>query len=321
MRRGERHRQGIPRGPAAATCSRAPTGAAMLGMAGIAGGGRSRGGGRTGRAGPGRQERADPSIDRPLVLREVLADRRVHQDRQGPGLHQHRAGAGEVLPAAQGGRAHQRDRPDRHEPRPAVRQGLQQPEVLGPGDQGHPRGDRRLRRVRLQEGDLLHRIQAKTSPTTSAPKNCVEGFKKIVGHAEKKGVTLCLEMLNSRVSSHPMKGHPGYQGDHTDYCIDIIKRVGSPSLKLLFDIYHVQIMDGDIITPAPPVQGVHRPHPHRRQPRPRRARREPGDLLPADHEGARRDRLRRPRRPRVHPHPRPARGPSPGDHALRRLTA
>ncbi len=78
--------------------------------------------------------------------------------------------------------------------------------------------------------------------------NCVEGFKQIVGHAEKKGVTLCLEMLNSRVSTHPMKGHPGYQGDHTDYCIDIIKRVGSPNLKLLFDIYHVQIMDGDVIS-------------------------------------------------------------------------
>ena len=44
-----------------------------------------------------------------------------------------------------------------------------------------------------------------------------------------------------------MKGHPGYQGDHTDYCVDIINRVGSPNLKLLFDIYHVQIMDGDII--------------------------------------------------------------------------
>jgi hydroxypyruvate isomerase len=78
--------------------------------------------------------------------------------------------------------------------------------------------------------------------------NCVEGFKQIVGHAEKKGVTLCLEMLNSRVSTHPMKGHPGYQGDHTDYCIEIIKRVGSANLKLLFDIYHVQIMDGDVIS-------------------------------------------------------------------------
>ena len=66
-------------------------------------------------------------------------------------------------------------------------------------------------------------------------------------HAEKKKVTLCLEMLNTRAVDHPMKGHPGYQGDHIDYCIDIIKRVGSPRMKLLFDIYHVQIMDGDVI--------------------------------------------------------------------------
>jgi hydroxypyruvate isomerase len=77
-------------------------------------------------------------------------------------------------------------------------------------------------------------------------RNCVEGFKKIVPYAEKKGVTLCLEMLNSRDPVN-MKGHPGYQGDHTDYCVDIIHRVGSPNLKLLFDIYHVQIMDGDVI--------------------------------------------------------------------------
>ncbi|MBV8317968.1 MAG: TIM barrel protein, partial [Planctomycetaceae bacterium] len=48
-------------------------------------------------------------------------------------------------------------------------------------------------------------------------------------------------------TAHPMKGHPGYQGDHTDYCVDIINRVASPNLKLLFDIYHVQIMDGDLI--------------------------------------------------------------------------
>ncbi|MDF1745828.1 MAG: TIM barrel protein [Gimesia sp.] len=78
-------------------------------------------------------------------------------------------------------------------------------------------------------------------------KNCVAGFKKIVGYAEKKKVNLCLEMLNSRDDSHPMKGHPGYQGDNTDYCIDIIKQVGSDRMKLLFDIYHVQIMDGDVI--------------------------------------------------------------------------
>jgi hydroxypyruvate isomerase len=78
-------------------------------------------------------------------------------------------------------------------------------------------------------------------------KNCVAGYKKIVAYAEEKKVTLCLEMLNSRDDSHPMKGHPGYQGDHIDYCMEILQQVGSPRLKLLFDIYHVQIMDGDVI--------------------------------------------------------------------------
>ncbi len=78
-------------------------------------------------------------------------------------------------------------------------------------------------------------------------KNCVEGFKKVAGYAEEKGVTICLEMLNTRDGSDPDKGHPGYQGDHIDYCLDIVKQVGSPRVKLLFDIYHVQIMDGDVI--------------------------------------------------------------------------
>jgi hydroxypyruvate isomerase len=83
-------------------------------------------------------------------------------------------------------------------------------------------------------------------PDDVGMKNCVTGFKKIIGYAEKKKVNLCLEMLNSRVAVE-MKGHPGYQGDHTDYCIEMIKQVGSPRMKLLFDIYHVQIMDGDVI--------------------------------------------------------------------------
>jgi len=77
--------------------------------------------------------------------------------------------------------------------------------------------------------------------------NCVKGFKEVVGYAEAKKVTLILEMLNSRVAAE-MKGHPGYQGDHVDSCVEIIRRVGSPRLKLLFDVYHVQIMDGDIIS-------------------------------------------------------------------------
>ncbi len=77
--------------------------------------------------------------------------------------------------------------------------------------------------------------------------NCVKGFKEIVGQAEKSGVTICLEHLNTRDSSHPMKGHPGYQGDDLDWVAGIIRRVGSPRLKLLFDIYHVQIMHGDLL--------------------------------------------------------------------------
>ncbi|TWU41471.1 Hydroxypyruvate isomerase [Novipirellula aureliae] len=78
-------------------------------------------------------------------------------------------------------------------------------------------------------------------------KNCVAGLKTLATHAEKAGVTICLEMLNTRDDTHPMKGHPGYQGDDMDDVADIIKQVGSPQVKLLFDIYHVQVMNGDVI--------------------------------------------------------------------------
>ena len=73
------------------------------------------------------------------------------------------------------------------------------------------------------------------------------GLKKLAAHAEQKGVTVCIEHLNTRDGSHPMKGHPGYQGDDIDYVANIVRRVGSPRVKLLFDIYHVQIMNGDVI--------------------------------------------------------------------------
>ena len=73
------------------------------------------------------------------------------------------------------------------------------------------------------------------------------GFKKIVGYAEKKKVNLCIEHLNTRDDSHPMKGHPGYQGDDLDWLAAILRKVGSPRLRLLFDVYHVQIMHGDVI--------------------------------------------------------------------------
>jgi hydroxypyruvate isomerase len=78
-------------------------------------------------------------------------------------------------------------------------------------------------------------------------KNCVETWKSLMAYAEEKKVNVCLEHLNSRDSSHPMKGHPGYFGDDVDHCVDMIKAVGSPRMKLLFDIYHVQIMNGDVI--------------------------------------------------------------------------
>jgi len=78
-------------------------------------------------------------------------------------------------------------------------------------------------------------------------KNCVAGIKRVIGHAEKMGVNLCIEHLNTRDDSHPMKGHPGYQGDDLDYVCRILRAVGSPRAKLLFDIYHVQIMHGDVI--------------------------------------------------------------------------
>ncbi|MBI2480808.1 MAG: TIM barrel protein [Planctomycetia bacterium] len=78
-------------------------------------------------------------------------------------------------------------------------------------------------------------------------KNCVDCWKQVIGYAEEKNINLALEHLNSRDSSHPMKGHPGYFGDDVDFCVDLIRRVDSPKMKLLFDIYHVQIMNGDVI--------------------------------------------------------------------------
>jgi hydroxypyruvate isomerase len=71
--------------------------------------------------------------------------------------------------------------------------------------------------------------------------NTADGLKRVASYAEEKGITLNLELLNSKVN------HPGYQCDHTTWGLDVINRVGSPSVKLLYDIYHMQIMEGDII--------------------------------------------------------------------------
>ena len=80
----------------------------------------------------------------------------------------------------------------------------------------------------------------------AARKNMIDGLKKILPYAEEKKVTLCLEMLNSRVNEN-MKGHPDYWCDHIDSALDICRAISSERMKILFDIYHVQIMDGDVI--------------------------------------------------------------------------
>jgi hydroxypyruvate isomerase len=77
--------------------------------------------------------------------------------------------------------------------------------------------------------------------------NMVAGLKEIVGYAEEKKVTLCIEMLNSRVAVE-MKGHPDYFCDSMERTIEICRQIGSERVKVLFDLYHVQIMHGDVIT-------------------------------------------------------------------------
>jgi hydroxypyruvate isomerase len=71
--------------------------------------------------------------------------------------------------------------------------------------------------------------------------NCIAGFKRLTPLAERHGVTLCLELLNSKID------HKDYQADHTAWGAQVVQGVNSPRLKLLYDIYHMQIMEGDVI--------------------------------------------------------------------------
>jgi hydroxypyruvate isomerase len=68
-----------------------------------------------------------------------------------------------------------------------------------------------------------------------------EGLRRVTRVAEEKGINLCVELLNSKVD------HPDYQVDRTPYGVALCERVGSPRVKLLYDIYHMQIMEGDLI--------------------------------------------------------------------------
>ena len=71
--------------------------------------------------------------------------------------------------------------------------------------------------------------------------NCVAFLNKVKAHAEDKGINICMEYLNSKVN------HPDYMFDHIAWGVDVMKRVNSPRVKILYDIYHAQIMDGDIV--------------------------------------------------------------------------
>jgi hydroxypyruvate isomerase len=72
-------------------------------------------------------------------------------------------------------------------------------------------------------------------------KNCTEALKQVVGQAEKKKITICMELLNSKVN------HKDYMCDHTPWGVELVKMVGSERFKLLYDIYHMQIMEGDVM--------------------------------------------------------------------------
>jgi len=72
-------------------------------------------------------------------------------------------------------------------------------------------------------------------------KNCVQGLKRIMGAAEKNGITIQLELFNSKVD------HKDYMADRSDWGVALCKRLGSSNFKLLYDIYHMQISEGDVI--------------------------------------------------------------------------
>lgn len=71
--------------------------------------------------------------------------------------------------------------------------------------------------------------------------HCVQGIQKIIPAAEEYGITVCMELLNSKVS------HPDYMCDHTVWGVELCKQIDSDHFKLLYDIYHMQVMEGDVI--------------------------------------------------------------------------
>jgi hydroxypyruvate isomerase len=78
-------------------------------------------------------------------------------------------------------------------------------------------------------------------PDAEGLRNCEIALNRIKSYAEERDVTITLELLNSKVN------HKDYMADHTAWGVELVKRVNSPKVKLLYDIYHMQIMEGDLI--------------------------------------------------------------------------
>ncbi|HEY1464126.1 MAG TPA: TIM barrel protein [Terriglobales bacterium] len=78
-------------------------------------------------------------------------------------------------------------------------------------------------------------------PDEEGARNTILGLNRVKKIAEDNGVTICIELLNSKVN------HPDYMCDHTAWGVQVMQEVNSPNVKLLYDIYHMQIMEGDLI--------------------------------------------------------------------------
>ena len=111
----------------------------------------------------------------------------------------------------------------------------------------HPRIQKALREaIEFAAAERLPNVicmsgNRRKMPDDEGLANCVAGLKGVVGFAEEKKITLCMEGLNSKVD------HKDYMYDRTNWGVELAKKVGSPRFRLLYDIYHMQIMEGDVI--------------------------------------------------------------------------
>jgi hydroxypyruvate isomerase len=113
--------------------------------------------------------------------------------------------------------------------------------------ENHDRIEREIeeRLVLAQKWDIPHLIvfsgNREGLSDATGLENTVNGLRRVAGAAEDAGITLVLELLNSKIN------HPDYQADHTEWGKEVVQAVNSPRVKLLYDIYHMQVMEGDVI--------------------------------------------------------------------------